>query len=187
MWTKKATLMITEKYNFTELYMKLLPGSGGYKSTTWRRELRHIHTHRPHTMGSKAPEPWSPQWVRQKLRKDNGLSSNDPNHDEKPPAGVEKPLCKCDFDCQSHINLDYDTYGRRYWSCPQPTCPFHWGWDEEKLWKVVSVVTFKLHILKIVIIDHFWRVFALRSSHCHRNHWDVISNSGLMTIWHWRI
>jgi hypothetical protein len=66
-------------------------------------------------MGSKETEPWSPRWVRQKLReKNNGLPSNDPNHDEKPPADVGRPLCKCDFDCQSHMSLEHDTYDMRY-------------------------------------------------------------------------
>jgi hypothetical protein len=44
-------------------------------------------------MGSKETEPWSPRWVRQKLReKNNGLPPNDSNHDEKPPADAERPL-----------------------------------------------------------------------------------------------
>jgi hypothetical protein len=107
-------------------------------------------------MGSKESEPWSPEWVRQKLReKNNGLPPNDLNHDEKPPADAERPLCKCDLDCQSHMSLDHDTYGKRYWSCPLPTCPFHWGWDEEKPRKVVSVLTFTLYILNKVIINCF--------------------------------
>jgi hypothetical protein len=94
--------------------------------------------------------------VRQKLReKNNGLPPNDPNHDEKPPVNAERPLCKYDLDCQSCMSLDQNTYGRRYWSSPQPTCPFHWGWDEEKPQKVVSVVTFTLHILNLVAINHF--------------------------------
>jgi hypothetical protein len=83
-------------------------------------------------MGSKESELWSPRWVRQKLREKNDLPLNDPNYDEKPPADAERPLCKCDLDCQSHMSLDHDTYDMRYWSCPQPTCPFQWGWDEEK-------------------------------------------------------
>jgi hypothetical protein len=94
--------------------------------------------------------------VRQKLReKNNGLPPNDPNHDEKPLTDAERPLCKCDLDYQSHLSLYHNTYGRRYWSCPHPTCPFHWGWDEEKPGKVVSVVTFTLYILNIVVINHF--------------------------------
>jgi hypothetical protein len=84
-------------------------------------------------MGSKELEPWLPLWVRQKLRdKNNGLPPNDPNHDEKHLAHAERPLCKRDLDYQSHMSLDHDMYGRRYWSCPQLTCLFHWGWDEEK-------------------------------------------------------
>jgi hypothetical protein len=115
-------------YIFTELYMKFLPNSSGYKSTSRGRELRRIQTYRPHTMSSKELEPWSPRWVRQKLREtNNDLPPNDWNHDEKPPADVERPFCKCDLDCQSHISLDHDTYDRRYWYCHQPTCPFHWG------------------------------------------------------------
>jgi hypothetical protein len=93
-------------YVFTELEMKFLPGSGSYKSTSRERELRHIHTHWLHTMGSKEPEPWSPRWVRQKLReKNNGLPPNDPNHDEKPSTDAERPLYKCDLDCQSHMSF----------------------------------------------------------------------------------
>jgi hypothetical protein len=123
--------------------MKLPPGSGGYKSTS--RELRRIHIYRPQTMDSKEREPWSPRWVRQKLREaNNGLPPNDPNNDEKPPANAERPLCKCDLDCQSHMSLEHDMYGMRCWSCPLPTSPFNWGWDKEKPWKVVSVVIFTL-------------------------------------------
>jgi hypothetical protein len=70
-------------------------------------------------MGSKEPEPWSPWWVRQKLReKNNGLPPNEQNYDEKPPTDVERSLCKCDLDCQSQMSLDHDTYDKRYWSCP---------------------------------------------------------------------
>jgi hypothetical protein len=95
--------------------MKLLPGPGGYKTTSQGRELRRIQTHRSHTMDSKEPEPWSPRWVRQKLReKNNGHPPNYPNHDEKPPVDAERPLCKCDLDCQSHMSLNHDTYDGRY-------------------------------------------------------------------------
>jgi hypothetical protein len=96
-------------------------------------------------MGRKEPEPWSPRWMRQELRTiNNGLPPNDPNHDEKPPADAERPLRKCDFDCQSHMSLGHKTYGMRYCSCPLPTFLFNWGWDEEKSQKVVSVLTFTL-------------------------------------------
>jgi hypothetical protein len=143
-------------YIFTKLQMKFLPDSNNYKSTSWERELRRIQTHRPHTMGSKEPEPSTPRWVRQKLReKNNDLPPDHPNRDEKPPTNVERLLCKCDLDCQSHMSLDHDTYGRRYWSCPQLTCLFHWGWDEEKPWNVASIVTFTLYILNIIGINHF--------------------------------
>jgi hypothetical protein len=48
-----------------------------------KEENYDAYTRRPHTTGSKEPEPWSPRWVRQKLReKNNGLLPNDPNHDE---------------------------------------------------------------------------------------------------------
>jgi hypothetical protein len=91
-------------------------------------------------MGSKEPEPWSPRWVRQQLRlRNNGLPPNDPNHNENPSVDAERPLCKYDLDCQSHMSLDYDTYGRRYWSCSLPTSLFNWVWDEEQPRKVVSV------------------------------------------------
>jgi hypothetical protein len=73
------------------------------------------------------------------MEKNNGLPSNDPNHDEKPPTDTEIPLCKCDLDCQSHMSLEHDMYNIRCWSCPLPTCPFHWGWDKGKPRKVVSV------------------------------------------------
>jgi hypothetical protein len=53
------------------------------------------------------------------------------------------------------MSLDYDTYDRRYWSCPQPTCPFHWGWDEEKLGKVHSVSTSTMLILNDFMIKRF--------------------------------
>jgi hypothetical protein len=63
-------------------------------------------------MGIKEPEPWLPRWVRQKLReKNNGLPPNDPNHDEKPPADTERPVCKCDFNCQSHMKATIHTTG----------------------------------------------------------------------------
>jgi hypothetical protein len=105
--------------------MKLLPDSGSYKSTSRGRELKRIHTHRPHTMGSKVPEPWSPRGARQKLREaNNGLPPNDPNHDEKPPADPERPLYKYDLDYQSYMSLDHDTYDMRYWYCPLPTFLF---------------------------------------------------------------
>jgi hypothetical protein len=94
--------------------------------------------------------------VRQQLReRNNGLPSNDPNHDEKPPAGAERPLCKYKLECQSHMSLDYDMNGRRYWSCLLPTSPFNWGWDEEKPRKVVSVLTFTMSILNNVVTNHF--------------------------------
>jgi hypothetical protein len=124
--TENATLTWTKNASFTELYMKLLSGSVGYKSTSRERKLRRIHTHRPHTMGCKESEPWSSRWVRQKLREaNNGLPPNGPNHDEKHPTDAEKPLCKCDLDCQSHMCLDHDTYGMRYWSCPFLSSPFN--------------------------------------------------------------
>jgi hypothetical protein len=94
--------------------------------------------------------------VTQQLREwRNDLPLNDPNHDEKPPTDAERPLCKCDLECQPHMSIDYDMYGRRYWSCPQPSYPFHWGWDEEKPWKIVSVLIFTLHILNKGIINRF--------------------------------
>jgi hypothetical protein len=109
-------------------------------------EKRSIHTPTSQTMCSKEHEPWSPRWVRQKLREmNNGLVPNDLNHDEKPSADVERPLCKCDLDCQSHMSIDYDMYDRRYWSCPLLTSLFNWGWDEEKPRKVLSVVTLKVY------------------------------------------
>jgi hypothetical protein len=94
--------------------------------------------------------------VRQKLReKNNDLSPNDSNHDEKPSIDVKRLLCKYDLDCQSNISLDHDTYGMRHWACPLPTSPFNWGWDEEKSWKLVLVLTFTLHILNNVVITRF--------------------------------
>jgi hypothetical protein len=109
----------TVDYVFIELQMKLLPGSGGYKSTSRERELRRIQTYRTHTMGSKEPEPWSPRWVRQKLReKNNSLPPNDPNHVEKPPTDAERPLCKCDLDCQSHMSLNHVAWGIGLVYCP---------------------------------------------------------------------
>jgi hypothetical protein len=120
--------------------MKFLPGTYGYKSRSCGRELRGIQSHRPHTMGSKELEPWSPLWVRQKLRKkNNGLPPNDLNHDEKSLTNAERLLCKCDLDYQSHMSLEHDTYDMRYWYYPLLTCPFHWGWNKEKPRKVVLV------------------------------------------------
>jgi hypothetical protein len=136
-------------------------------------------------MGSIEPEPWSPRWVRQKLReKNNGLPPNNPNHDEKLPVDTERPLCKCNLNYQSYMSLDHNIYGRRYWSCPQPTCPFQWGWDEEKPQKVVSVVTFTLHILNLVVINHFIFLKGVRVTLFPPppKPQDMISNSGLITI-----
>jgi hypothetical protein len=85
-------------YVFTYLQMKFLPGTYSYKSKSCKRELRRIQTHRPHTMGSKEPEPWSPRWVRKKLReKNNGLPPNDPNHDEKTSGRRRKTLMQMWF------------------------------------------------------------------------------------------
>jgi hypothetical protein len=87
-------------------------------------------------MGSKEPVPWSPRWVTEKLREaNNGLPPNDPNLDKKPPADAEIPLCKCELDCQSHMSLEHETYGMRYWSCQLPSSPFNWGWEKKKLQK----------------------------------------------------
>jgi hypothetical protein len=55
-------------------------------------------------MGSKEPEPWSPKWVREKLREyNNGLPPNDSNHDSKPPAGVVTPCVSNPYDFVNHI------------------------------------------------------------------------------------
>jgi hypothetical protein len=135
-----------------------------------RHEGISIHTHKLETMGSKELKPWSHMWVRQQLReRNNGLLPNDPNHDEKPPTNAERPFCKWDFECQSHMSSDYDTYNRRYWSCPQPTCSFHWGWDKDQPRKVVPTLTFTIRILNNVIINFLFpsRVFTLSSFHHH--------------------
>jgi hypothetical protein len=125
-WRQLKRLQWHYRLCFTKLQMKLLSDSSGYKRTLWGRELRCIQTHRPHIIGSKEPVPWSPRWMRQKLREENnGLPPIDLNHDEKPPADAERPLYKCDLDCQSHMSIDYDTYCMRYWSCPQPTYLFY--------------------------------------------------------------
>jgi hypothetical protein len=42
-------------------------------------------------------------------------------------------------------------YNQRYWSCPQPTYPFNWGWNKEQSWKVVSVLTFIVSINNVII------------------------------------
>jgi hypothetical protein len=105
-------------------------------------EERSIHTPTSQRMGSKEPEAWSPRWVRQELRRrNNDLPPNDPNHDEEPQTDTERPLCKCDLDYQSHMSLDYVM---RYWSYLLPISPLNWGWDEEKMRKVVSVLIFTL-------------------------------------------
>jgi hypothetical protein len=131
--TVKATLM---------WHMFLLSyGWGNYsllEPIKARHEGRSIHTPKSEIMGSKEPEPWSPRWVRVQLRgRNNSLPPNDPYHDEKPLTRAERPLHKCDLDCQSHMSIDYDTYNRRYWSYPLPTSPFNWGWDEKQPRKVV--------------------------------------------------
>jgi hypothetical protein len=85
--TPLKRLIVIVDFVFTELQMKLLPDSSGYKNTSQERELICIQTHRSHTMGSKEPKSWSPRWVRQNLReKNNVLPPNDPNHDEKTSA-----------------------------------------------------------------------------------------------------
>jgi hypothetical protein len=86
-----------------------------------------MHTHSSHTMTSEQPEPWMPTWVREQLREsNNGLLPNDPNRDNKPPAGVDPPLCKCEIECHYYDSLDYDTYGRMYWGCKLSISPFNW-------------------------------------------------------------
>jgi hypothetical protein len=129
-----------------------------------RHEGRSIHTPRSQTMGSKEPEPWSPRWVRQQRReRNNGLPANDLNHDEKPPTSAGRPLCKCDFECQSYMSIEYDTYS-------------HWVWDEEKSWRYFQFQ--HLHCLflmmSLLTVLFSWRVFMLSSSHYHQNHQDVI-------------
>jgi hypothetical protein len=87
--------------------------------------------------------------VRQQLREDNdGLPPNDPNHDHGLSVNAQSPLCKYDLDYQSHMSLDHDTYDRRYWYCLLSTSMFNWGWNNEKLRKVVSV----LHLCCIFLI-----------------------------------
>jgi hypothetical protein len=94
--------------------------------------------------------------VRQKLREmNNDLLPNDLNHDEKSLANAESPLCKCNLDYQSHMSIDYDTYGMRNWSCSLPTSLFNWSWDEEKSRKVVSVLTLIVPIPSNVMINYF--------------------------------
>jgi hypothetical protein len=142
---KKSTLMwhwkgyyeawrVTEKAAIVLEHMFLLIYRWNYypllEPINGHHEGRSIHTYRSQTMGRKAPEPWSPRCVRQQIwEMRNGLPPNDLNHDEKPLAGAERPLCKCDLECQNHMSIDYDTYDMRYWSCPQPSYLFHWGWD----------------------------------------------------------
>jgi hypothetical protein len=150
---------------------------------------RRMHTHKSETMGSKEPEPWSPRWLRHEHRKDfSGLPPNDPNHDCKPPVDTERPLCQCGLDCTPLMSLDHDMYDMRYWVCPFPTSLFNWGWDTEKPRKVVSVL--HLHCIFLIMssltIIFSCRVFVLNFSHHHRNRQDVISRTGLMTIWHQR-
>jgi hypothetical protein len=137
-WHYRLCFLLNYIWNYYLVLMAI-------KNTSRGRELRCTHTHRPHIMGRKELEPWSPHWLRQELMEaNNGLQPNDPNHDEKHPADAARPLCKCDLDCQFHMSLDHETYVMRYWSYSLPTSPFNWGWDEEKLRKVVSVLTFTL-------------------------------------------
>jgi hypothetical protein len=97
-------------------------------------------------MGSKELEPWSPRWVRQKLReKNNDFPPNDLNHDEKPPTDVERLVCKCDFDCQSHMSFRPRYVRQEVLVLPSAHLPR----------KVVSALTFTFHILHIVVINRF--------------------------------
>jgi hypothetical protein len=87
-------------------------------------------------------EPWTPRWVREKLREyNNALPPNDPNIDNKPPVGEDSPLCKCKIECHCYYSLYYDTYGMRYWGCKLPLCVF--SYEEASPRKVVSV--FKIY------------------------------------------
>jgi hypothetical protein len=127
---------------FTDLHMSLLHTARGYKSTSWR--TRRMHTHSSDTMASQQPEPWTPRWVREKHReRKNDLPPNDPNRDNKPPAGADPPLCKCKLKCHCYYSLDYDMYGRRYWGCWLPILPFNLGWDKELPRNEVSALTLK--------------------------------------------
>jgi hypothetical protein len=95
------------------------------------------------------------------MGKNNGLRPKDLNHDKKSSADVERPLCKCDLDCQSHMSLEHDTYDMRYCSCPLSICLFHWGWDKEKLRNVVPV----LHLRCILLImSSLTVIFSYRCS-----------------------
>jgi hypothetical protein len=106
-WQVIENTTMTVPYVFTKLGMKLLFTTGAYKSMSWCN--KHTHTYFTNN-GSKVPEPWSPRWVKHELRKrNNGLPPNDPNHDEKPLADAERPLCKFDFECQSHMSIYYDS------------------------------------------------------------------------------
>jgi hypothetical protein len=97
---------------FTELWIKLLLSARVYKSTSSGK--KHAHTSVT-KMAGKEPEPWSPRWLRQQHREDNNdLQPNDPNHDRRPPADAERPLCKCDLDCTPLMSLEHDTYDMRY-------------------------------------------------------------------------
>jgi hypothetical protein len=94
-------------------------------------------------MASQQLKPWMPRWVRDQHReRENDFPPNDPNRDNKLPAGVDPPLYKCELECHCHYSLYYNTYGRRYWGCKLSISPFNWGWGEEHVRKVVSLLTF---------------------------------------------
>jgi hypothetical protein len=50
---------------------------------------------------------------------------NDPSRDNKPPAGADPSLCKCEIECHYYYSLDYGMYGMRYWSCKLPISLFN--------------------------------------------------------------
>jgi hypothetical protein len=143
-WLCKIMFLLNYGWNYYKLMEAIKAHHDG--------EKQEAYTHNSHTMASQQLDPWTPRWVREKLReKNNSLPLNDPNKDHKPPAGVEPPLCKCKLECTSHYSLDYNTYGKRYWACPLPTSLFNWGWDEEQPRKVIPILTFTVAIINVIM------------------------------------
>ena len=132
------------------------------------------------------PDPWSPRWVREKLReRNNGLPPNDPAHDHKQPAGHDPPLCKCELDSFCYISWEYDTYQRRYWVCALLISAMWPKQEEKRKVNFMNVnkycnnhVNFVTELI-LITMTISRRVFGWSCSHLHQNRQDVTSSSGL--------
>jgi hypothetical protein len=192
-WTEKVTLTWTEKTSFTKLYMKLLLGSGGYKSTSRGRELRHIgHT----------------QWVA-KSRSLGRLSGWGKNLGEGGEQWASTKRSKSWWETFGQrrktlmqmwlrLPIPHEFRSRYIWhevlvlSIAHLFVQLVFGWREAMKGSfscniyIVGFCTTNLLVMWSLTVLFCWRVFVLSYSHHHQNSQDVISSSGLMTIWHWR-